>query len=122
MITVIGITAVLLLGVVIFRLLRVNRTPSEFPKYESDLFWNVVFEWDWRRGKSGFEIVPESVKKICPHCHEELTYKTEGDYYFLFCNTCKFISSEYFQEPNASDSRAEEYLHRELQLKALKNI
>lgn len=119
--SIIGIGGLLLLGLLMFFFFEKEKVDG-FPTYESDLFWNVVFEWDWRRGDRGFEVIPESIKKICPHCHEDLNYRTEGNYYFLFCNTCKFISSEFFQEPNATESNAQNHLHRELQKKALKNI
>ena len=105
-----------------FVLFNATRKKSAFPKNTSDLFWNVVFEWRWQPVGNGFEIIKSSIKKYCPNCHEDLVPKLEGGYYFLFCDSCKFISQEYYsdQDENAAEDFNGEILKRELELKASK--
>jgi len=123
----VGVNPVLILGLllvvlgVVIVLYNANKPKSAFPTNTSDLFWNVVFEWRWRPIENRFEIVKESIKKYCPNCHEDLLSKYEGGYYFLFCDSCKFISQEYFQDENGAEDWNGDILKRELEKIALKN-
>lgn len=106
----------------IFLLKRKTQKSNSYPLYRSDLFWNVVFEWNWERKTDGFHLDPSSIKKYCPNCHNDLSFRTEGGYYFLFCEQCKFISSEYFYSEDADEKYAEIHFYDELNKMARKNI
>ncbi len=78
-----------------------------YPKldYEEDLFWNSIIRWKWVK-KDGHYVIDETrIEKICPRCQHNLITQKQGDIHFLFCESCRFISTEFYEgelkEPTA---------------------
>lgn len=57
-----------------------------------DLIWNAHLRWQENQKK---QIQVGSIEAICPNCADELQPMHQDQFYFLFCETCKFISTEY---------------------------
>lgn len=88
---------------------------KEILSYTEDLFWNAIIKWKWKKDEDNLSKIDiNSIKKVCPNCRQELEPRKQGEYYFLFCDSCKFISSQFYEGKNPSNSSPESIFKKEL--------